>query len=269
MRLGVFRAVAMALHRYQANHSLAVLGAQFILGEISRGEKSEGAGPAQSLRPYDAPAGAWEGDIAQPRPARVLQLFESQSQHNIIHPGSYSISRIPHSVGAGGAHILYPGNRYVVEFQRLGESPACVAGEHSPDPRSLNILLLHSSILKGFQSRLDYHILRAGIPPLAEFGATHAHYCNFILNALHLNSFSTIEILEPYGSALPPVAVNPAHVVHPSESHIHRHVGHDLAWLAVGHIAGHYPAAFEVDHRHCNRRYLGDSQIVIGEAGEL
>src|SRR4029453_19655407 len=69
------------------------------------------------------------------RDARVLQLLDADRHRNVVGAGGDRVARVAERLGAGGAVVLEPAHRLVVDLERAREREARVPGVERAAPK--------------------------------------------------------------------------------------------------------------------------------------
>ena len=166
---GVAGAVEVVLPG-DAGHDVLELGVvDAVLPGVGRGQQREHGGSGHGRR--GAVAAVEVDDEAGV--AGVLQLLHTGGHDHVIRSGGDCVTSVPERLGAGGAEVLHPGDRLVVELERAGQREARQARRHRPEPEGVDVGQGDPRGGRRLLHRFDEEVVDALVPVLAEGGAAH------------------------------------------------------------------------------------------------
>ena len=180
LRPRVQRAVAVVLPRNAGEDLLHGVLVEPVLVGVGRCQQAERG------RCRDGGVGAVAGraGAGETRVARVLQLLHADGHHHVVGARRHCVGSVAECLRAGGAHVLEPGDRLVVELQRLGQRQARDARAHRAEPEGVNVVLFDARRCVRLVCGVGEHVIDAAVPVLAELGATHSDDRDLVANAM-------------------------------------------------------------------------------------
>jgi len=113
-------------------------------------------------------------DARQPRDARVLQLLDSDGHRDVVGAAGHRVAGVAEGLGAGGAVVLEPAHRLVVELERAREREPALPREQRAEPEGVHRVDRHIGRVERVLRGVDQQVAHALVPPLPEGGAAHA-----------------------------------------------------------------------------------------------
>ena len=123
----------------------------------------------------------------------VLQLLHADRHDQVVGAGRNRVGGVADRLAASGAHVLEPGDRLVLDLERLGERQARDAAAGGAEPVGVDVVRLDSGGAVGLLHGIDQQIAGAAVPVFTELGAAHAddgyaitdslagHWCSLVV----------------------------------------------------------------------------------------
>ena len=142
---------------------------------------------ADALRLYERPITRVENYCATGTDAfRNGCLAVAAGVYDVVHAGRDGEAAVPERVGAGRAVVLDPGDRPVVEPERIGERDgslaAAGAGEVRAEVRGLDLPRIDAGVLAGRERGIADELLEAPLEAVAELRAADADDRDLVLH---------------------------------------------------------------------------------------
>src|SRR5207253_663656 len=170
LRARVQGAVLVVLPRDPRHHVLQGRVLHAVLLPVGRGQQAEGG------RRGELGAGAVTGHrlARETRDPRILQLLDADGHRDVVGAGGHRVARVAKRLGAGGAVVLEPAHRLVVDLERARERETRLARVERAEPERVDVRERDARggerVLRG----VDQEVVDALVPVLAERRAPHA-----------------------------------------------------------------------------------------------
>ena len=185
VRLGIARAVVVALDRDVRHGALEVLGLDLVLGAVGGGELGEAAGRG-SVRVghvVEGPASA----LRQAAVAGILELLDAECERNVGGAGRHGVDGAAEGLGAAGAVVLDARHRNERQPQRHRQRGCRLADvlllDRRGKPGGVDLLGVDAGVGDGLGVGLHHQVVGLLVPALAELGAAHADDDDLVLDA--------------------------------------------------------------------------------------
>ena len=83
-------------------------------------------------------------DAGQAGEARVLQLLDADGHGDVVGAAGHGVAGVAERLGAGGAVVLEPAHRLVVDLERARQREPALAGEERAEPEGVDVVERHA-----------------------------------------------------------------------------------------------------------------------------
>ena len=192
--------------------------------------------------------------------AAVLHLLDADRHRDVVGTRRHRVRGLAQRLGAGGAEVLDPGDRLVLELQRAGERDAAHAALRGAEPVGVDVVLVDAGRRVRLVGGVDEQVVEALVPVLDEGRAPHPD--------------DRDPVLDPVASHRAPAFPSRSSCRCRRRCTSRRNVIStrlpicDLVGVDVGELDRQPPAAVEVDDREHDRRARRVGQAVDGEGDD-
>ena len=165
----VARPVLVVLEGDPAHDLLELVPVDAVLVGIGRGQEGEGGRRRQPrVRPVTD-----EADPGKTRIPGVLELLHPDGHGRVVGTRGHRVAGVAEGLRTGGAVVLHPGHRLVVELERPRQCHAADTRRHGAQPEGVDVVQREAGRLHRLSGGVGEKVIDALVPQLAEAGTAH------------------------------------------------------------------------------------------------